>query len=202
MRTRTVLIAATVAALAGAALGLVLERPSLVANSELGQRALQQVLAAGAPEAPAGVQVAVRGRPLPSVPALALDGTAVDLREAFAGRPTLVNVWATWCGPCIKEMPELQAYAQAQGEAGVRVAGVALDEADAVRAFIAQHAITYPQWHDSPGAADAGVRLGNPRGVLPFTVLVDADGTARAMRVGPFASVAEIRDWVDAALAR
>ena len=202
MKTWHVLLAAAVAACAGAMAGILIDRPSAIANSEVGQRALQQVLAASAPATPEGVAVAARGQPLPSVPARTLDGHAADLRDAFHGRPTLVNVWATWCGPCIKEMPELQAYADAQAQAGVQVAGVALDEADAVRAFIARHVITYPQWHDLPGAADAGVRLGNPRGVLPFTVLVDGQGLVRAMRVGPFASTAEIEAWVDAGLQR
>lgn len=200
MKTRTVLVAAGIAAIAGAAAGVLLDRPSVLAGSEVGQRAIQGVLAAGAPPVPAGVEVAVRGRPVPSIPALTLDGAQVDLREELAGRPALVNVWATWCGPCIEEMPELQAFAATQPPEGLRVAGLALDEATAVREFIARYGIGYPQWRDSPGASDAGVRLGNPRGVLPFTVLLDAGGVVRAMRVGPFSSAEEISDWSAKAL--
>ena len=199
MKTRHVLLAATLAAIAGGVAGLLVDR-SPVLQSEAGQQALINVLNASAPAVPEGVAMAQRGQPLPEVPVRDLDGAVVDLRQAMAGRPTLVNVWATWCAPCLKEMPDLQAFSAGQGASGVQVLGVALDEADAVRAFVRSHGIEYPQWVDTPGAADAGVRLGNPRGVLPFSVLVDGRGTVRAMRVGPFASTAEIADWTADAL--
>ena len=67
----------------------------------------------------------------------------------------------------------------------MQVVGIALDDADAVRAFVATTGVTYPILIDTPGPADAGVRLGNPKGVLPYSVLVSADGRLLKQRIGP-----------------
>ena len=65
----------------------------------------------------------------------------------------------------------------------------------AVRQFLQAHGIGYPSLVDVPGPADAGVRLGNPAGVLPYSVLVAADGRILKTRIGPFADRAEIAAW-------
>jgi len=119
----------------------------------------------------------------------------VSVPIAWAGKPTLVNLWATWCAPCLKEMPELQAYANEQGSNGTQVVGIALDDAAAVQAFLDQYAITYPNLIDAPGRADAGVRLGNPSGVLPYSVLVSSDGRVLKTKIGPFEDKQDISDW-------
>ncbi|HSR65680.1 MAG TPA: TlpA disulfide reductase family protein, partial [Xanthomonadaceae bacterium] len=85
-----------------------------------------------------------------------------------------------------KEMPELQRFAATQGPNGVQVVGIALDDVAAVRAFLRRVPVRYPILVDAPGPADAGVRLGNPRGVLPYSVLVSADGRLLKQRIGPF----------------
>ncbi|ODU40508.1 TlpA family protein disulfide reductase [Thermomonas sp. XSG] len=139
------------------------------------------------------------------VPAMTLpdpDGKQVAIPAAWAGRTTLVNLWATWCAPCLKEMPDLQAFADAQGATGVQVVGIALDDAAAVAAFLRQHGITYPVLVDAAGPADAGVRLGNPAGVLPYSVLVLADGRLLKTRIGPFTDAADIAAWTGAASTR
>jgi peroxiredoxin len=92
-------------------------------------------------------------------------------------------------------MPDLQAFAARQGPAGVRVVGIALDDAAAVRDFLRVHGIRYPVLVDAPGPADAGVRLGNPAGVLPYSVLVSAEGRVLKTRIGPFEDAAGIADW-------
>lgn len=149
------------------------------------------------PAAPvAKVAVAGVGAPLPSD--LALDdlaGTSVNLHHRFAGRPLLINFWASWCGPCIEEMPELQRFATAQGEAGVQVLGIALDEADNVRDFLQKIPVSYPILLDSPGPADSSVRLGNAKGVLPYSLLIGADGRISKQKLGPF-EAGEIDGWV------
>jgi hypothetical protein len=91
-------------------------------------------------------------------------------------------------------MPELQRFAAAQGQAGVQVVGIALDDADAVRAFLRRIPVDYPILLDAPGPADAGVRLGNPRGVLPYSILVSAEGRLLKQRIGPFVH-GEIDGW-------
>lgn len=113
---------------------------------------------------------------------------------ALKGYPVVVNVWASWCGPCIEEMPELQRFAASQGRDGVQVLGIALDDAENVREFLRKIPVSYPIALDTPGPADAGVWLGNPKGVLPYSVLLSADGTVLKQRIGPFAD-GEIDVW-------
>src|SRR5690606_1516814 len=124
---------------------------------------------------PEGVAVAKRGEAIPAIEVATLDGGSIRLPGDYAGRPPLVNLWASWCGPCIEEMPELDRFSREQGDNGVQVLGIALDDADAVRAFLQRIPVEYAIALDAPGPADAGVRLGNPKGVLPYTALVSAD---------------------------
>ncbi|MEI2456712.1 TlpA disulfide reductase family protein [Lysobacter firmicutimachus] len=168
----------------------------LLTRTELGQRALQAWYAKDAPKPPAGLAVAQRGAAVPSLTLPGLDGRPLSLPQAYAGRPLLVNLWASWCGPCIKEMPELDRYARSQDGSGVQVIGIALDDRDSVAAFLQRVPVGYPILLDAPGPRDAGVRWGNPKGVLPYTVLIGADGTLLKQRIGPFAD-GEIEGWVD-----
>ena len=82
-----------------------------------------------------------------SLPALSLpdlEGRPLDLRQHAAGRPLLINVWASWCAPCVEEMPELARFAATQGDNGVQVLGLALDTADGVRGFLQRIPVTIP----------------------------------------------------------
>ena len=197
MRSATkVVLVALVAGIAGAIAGI-LYSPGAVtplARTELGQRLLQGALASTAPTPPPGLAIARRGQPVPALNLRGVDGNVVELPGRFAGRPLLINLWASWCGPCIREMPELQRFAAEQGPNGTQVVGIALDDAAAVQAFLQRTPVTYPILLDAPGPADAGVSLGNPKGVLPYSVLVSADGRLLKQRIGPFAN-GEIAAW-------
>jgi thiol-disulfide isomerase/thioredoxin len=187
MKTRNVLIVAFLAATLGAVAGLFVSGPGPLWRSELGQRVLATFADAGAPTPPPGVTVAERGDAIPELRLPDLDGRTTVLPQHYAGRPLLINVWASWCGPCIEEMPELQRYSDTQGENGVQVIGLALDDAESVRAFLQHVPVRYPILLDAPGPADASVRLGNRRGVLPYSVLIGPDGRIVRQRLGPFA---------------
>lgn len=165
-------------------------------RSESGQRGLHALLDASAPAPPAHVTPAGLGDAMPAISLPDLDGRMQTLPAAYPGRPLLVNVWASWCGPCIEEMPELERYAAAQGSAGVQVIGLALDTPDNIRDFLTRVPVSYPILVDSPGPADASVWLGNTRGVLPYTVLVDAEGRIAKRKIGPFEH-AEIEGWAE-----
>ena len=186
MSTRTVLLVALIAAILGAVAGLLVSGPGPLWRSKLGQRVLQDTMDARAPAPPAGVQVAEVGKPIPALRLPDLTGTPTDVPGAWRGRPLLINVWASWCGPCIEEMPELQRFSAKEGADGVQVVGIALDDPDAVRAFLQRVPVAYPILIESAGPADASVSLGNRKGVLPYSVLVGADGTLLERRVGPF----------------
>ncbi|KRA54521.1 hypothetical protein ASD77_07985 [Pseudoxanthomonas sp. Root65] len=161
-----------------------------------GERALHAAVNATAPAPPEGVTPAGIGDRMPAIALPGLDGKIVDLAANYRGKRLLINVWASWCGPCIEEMPELQRFATSQGTEGVQVVGLALDTHDGVTDFLNRVPVSYPIVLDTPGPADASVWLGNTKGVLPYTVLVGADGRIERQKIGPFEH-GEISGWAD-----
>jgi len=192
--TARVLLIALAAGVAGLLASLLTTGPGPLLRSESGQRLLGAVLSARAPEPPPDVVVAKQGQRVPDLALTDLHGRPVSLMSSYRGRPLLVNLWASWCAPCVTEMPQLQDFSREQGANGIQVVGIALDDPTAVKAFLGRIAITYPILIDPPGASDAGVRLGNAAGVLPYSVLVSRDGVLLKQRIGPFAP-GEITGW-------
>lgn len=133
---------------------------------------------------------------LPVLDLRGLDGRPVHLPAAYPGRPLLLNFWATWCEPCVREMPELELYAAEQPSNGVQVIGIALDDPAAVAHFLKTHPVAYPILLDRLGPDDSSARLGDHTGLLPFTVLVAADGRVLRQQWGPFAA-GEVHPWVE-----
>ena len=123
---------------------------------------------------------------------LACYGGGPDVRASGApGRPTVVNLWATWCGPCVQEVPDLVAFSAAAGDR-VGVVGVVHEDTPAsVYAFARQFHIDYPLVRDDQG--DVLPRYGQGP---PVTLLVAADGTLRHVQVGAYPSLAALEDAV------
>lgn len=117
----------------------------------------------------------------------------------WKGRLLVVNFWATWCPPCVKEMPDLQAVSQEYRERGVTVVGLAIDNAKAVAAFREQHGITLPLLVAGAGGSELGRLLGNQAGALPYTILIDRKGRIVQSRMGQV-DAAQLRLWLDAQL--
>ncbi|MGE8279396.1 MAG: TlpA disulfide reductase family protein [Stenotrophomonas sp.] len=139
-----------------------------------------------------GVQV---GELLPAFTLPDLDGMPVQFPDHFKGKPLLINVWASWCAPCIEEMPELARFAARHADDGPQVVGLALDTPDAVLDFLGNVPVYYPIVIETPGPNDASVKLGNSQGLLPYSVLVDAQGRVLKQKLGPF-KAGEIDAWV------
>jgi len=103
----------------------------------------------------------------------------------YAGKPMLVNFWATWCAPCRKEMPELMALHEERGD-DIQVVGIAMDRAHDVAEFVEELAIGYPNLiADDLASSELIAAFGNPQGMLPFTVFIDAEGAIQERHLGP-----------------
>lgn len=102
----------------------------------------------------------------------------------WRGQPFILNVWATWCPPCVREMPMLSALHADLRAAGIGLLGLAADSVAPVREFLARQPVSYPvALAGFPGIA-LSRELGNPQGGLPFTVSVDRAGHLRHRHVG------------------
>jgi thiol-disulfide isomerase/thioredoxin len=104
---------------------------------------------------------------------------------SFAGQSLIINFWATWCAPCRREIPLLQALAAPNGPAAVTtVVGIAVDHRDAVLEFADRFKMAYPLLIGEQDALDAAAALGVDSPVFPFTVFTDRRGEVVALFVG------------------
>ena len=94
----------------------------------------------------------------------------------WKGKPLLVNFWATWCAPCVREMPELSHLADLEGGKRFNVIGIGIDSPTNMSEFAAKHHIAYPLYVAGMGGTELARSLGNKMGGLPYTVLIGADG--------------------------
>lgn len=94
----------------------------------------------------------------------------------FKGQWLLVNFWATWCAPCIKELPDLDRFHADFAAKGWRVLGLAIDGPTPVREFLAKRPVRFPVGLAGLNGAELARTLGNLRGGLPFTVLANPAG--------------------------
>ena len=118
-------------------------------------------------------------------------GGTLDLSRA-PGVPTVVNLWASWCGPCREELPLVQQLADAAGDQ-VHVLGiVSLDGAGKGASFAEDAGLTFPSAFDSDGEVLASLGLNN----LPYTVFLTADGAVSFIQPQPVTSLAEFEQLV------
>jgi thiol-disulfide isomerase/thioredoxin len=146
---------------------------------------------------PGAAQAAAVRSSLPADLRLAdLDGREHGFAE-WRGKLLLVNFWATWCGPCLKEIPELVKVQDAYAARGFQIVGPAVDDAESVRAVLKPLGINYPVLTSGPEVMLKLMdSLGNGAGGLPFSVLVGADGAILTQQLGEFAP-AELRSLIE-----
>lgn len=118
---------------------------------------------------------------------------AVALRQ-FQHQPLIVNFWATWCPPCVAELPILNRFFLQQQSKGWQMLGIAVDKPQAVRQFLARQPLGFSIGLASTEGRNLARDLGNLGGGLPFTVLLDASGQVRQRKIGQITPQL-LQDW-------
>lgn len=121
------------------------------------------------------------------------NGQPLDL-QPLRGRPLVLNFWATWCPPCVREMPELDQFARTQGPGGWQVLGLAIDSADKVREFLGAHPVGFAVAVLGMEGLSLVRAFGNAGGGLPYTVVLNAQGQPLHRKMGP-TDAAELQGW-------
>ncbi len=97
--------------------------------------------------------------------------------KSYAGKIVVLNFWATWCEPCREEMPELSKLYDAYKNKNLVVLGVAIDDVAAVSKFTKDTKVSYPLFAADMDGMQIAANLGNDKDVLPYTVIIKADGS-------------------------
>ena len=122
------------------------------------------------------------------------EGGVLDL-QALRGQPLVLNFWATWCPPCVAELPLLSSFSRENAANGWQVLGIAVDQAAAVRTFLDRVPVAFPVALAPQGGIALSRSLGNLAGGLPFTVVFGADGQVRHRKMGQI-TPQNLKDWI------
>jgi thiol-disulfide isomerase/thioredoxin len=118
--------------------------------------------------------------------------------HGWQGQVLVVNFWATWCVPCVEEMPSLQALHEAVGPDGVQVLAISVDEgSEEAAAFIKEHGLTLPTYHDPGMAGATSLQVTT----IPTTFLIDRNQVIRSRVLGSRdwsnqETIDEVRSWL------
>jgi thiol-disulfide isomerase/thioredoxin len=115
---------------------------------------------------------------------------------AFQGKPLVINFWATWCTPCIEEMPLIDDFFLQNQSKGWQVIGLAIDQPSRVRQFLSQFPVNYKIGLAGLNGTELAKKLGNDVGGLPFTIVLDAKGHLKQRKLGKL-TANDIRKWAE-----
>lgn len=126
----------------------------------------------------AGAYLWLEEPPAPATPELTLEdlGGQPHALKDYRGELVVVNFWATWCPPCMEEIPMLIEAQEDLREKGLRILGPAMDDTIAVARFVDRQGMNYPVFADPAQVGPALSLLGDTQGALPYTVVIDREG--------------------------
>jgi thiol-disulfide isomerase/thioredoxin len=164
----------------------------------------------GVTAAAAGVAWRLMNQPKPPAPVVLDEAATAFWQTSFPqpdgqtlalaplrGQPLVLNFWATWCPPCVKEMPELDRFAKQFSAQGGRVVGLAVDNPKAVRDFLQRAPVSYAIALAGFDGTDLSRKLGNTSGALPFTAVFARSGALVQRKLGE-TGYDELQSWTKA----
>ena len=142
---------------------------------------------------PQGFTIQNAPQALPEVRFLTRDGTRKTLADLH-GKVILLNIWATWCPPCVEELPLLSDFYNLNSPKGWQVIGLAVDQVEPVKRFLLKTPVTFPVLMAGATGVELSKSLGNLVGGLPFSVVLGSDGLVAHRKMGKV-SPDDLRAW-------
>jgi thiol-disulfide isomerase/thioredoxin len=122
-----------------------------------------------------------------------LDGKTAQLPGK--GRYRIVNYWASWCGPCIEELPLFNHYAADAKVSTPMIIGIGLEEETVISSYLSDNPSKYANFVEYTDDDDSSHALGNSSGTIPYTILISPEGKLLKQRNGAFSSVEELKSF-------
>jgi thiol-disulfide isomerase/thioredoxin len=126
------------------------------------------------------------------------DGKSANT-EDWRGKVLVVNFWASWCPPCVEEMPALDKIAQEYAAKNVLIVGIGIDSPSNIRQFLENTPVSYPIMIGGLDGSALAKQMGNAQGALPYTVIINAKGKSVYTKLGKI-SEEELKKAINSAI--